>query len=658
MTTRAPLLIDLAGVARLADVRRPVASVWRTRFAATGDAFPPAVAEKNGRSMFDAIEVAQWLERTNHGNNPDAVADSAAAAAPADFDITDASHLRVVDALLALRALSGEAVGGSTREELRRRAMTFDPDDACLLSELSESRPAWAAWADLLADAAYSPLAASRLLETRHVGIRGVDGSAGAFTADAEELFVAMVHALAAEHESELVLSAGIAPALATRMARARDDLDLGVAPNSERRDVRRHLLCEGVLLGAAGGEDHGSRLFIERLPAQGAHSTAEMLEALDEVALSMRDNDRAIVIAPASALTDALRGLEAGVRADALRSGRVRAIVKLPAGLVQSASREPFAIWILGREAADLPLADRYTAVADLTGTLLTVAARTDLVSDVMAAMGRVREVRAHAFRFTRLVRTSSLIAASGTLVQRPIAARIGEPAAHDLPALLDVARERLGEDAPASAPTVDSSPSPIVPAATIETLLAERHLRVRPGTRVEAEELGDAGLVVVTAGDLDDTASIGTTHVDQFAFATAHPSAQLTQAGDIVFRTAPTPRAWVDPDGSKVVAYPARVLRIDPADPGGLVPGLVAADIERSIGGAGSWRRWLLRRVPTPSRAGLGAAIADIAARRDTLARRIEALDTYAELLSAGVTSGRVSLADDAANAASDTQ
>ncbi|MBS1674687.1 MAG: hypothetical protein JSS74_12075 [Actinobacteria bacterium] len=193
---------------------------------------------------------------------------------------------------------------------------------------------------------------------------------------------------------------------------------------------------------------------------------------------------------------------------------------------------------------------------------------------------------------------------------------------------------------------------------AATIETLIAEQHLHVRPGTRLEAHELGDAGLVVVDAGELDDAATIGTTHVDPFAFAAAHPSAQLTQAGDIIFRTAPTPRAWVDPDGSKVVASPARVLRIDSADPGGLIPELVAADIEHSSGGAGSWRRWTLRRVSPPARLALRAALADLAARREALARRIEALDTYSELLAAGVVAGRVSLADDAADSASEPQ
>lgn len=99
MTTRAlpeqrategePLLLTLAGVAELAQVSRPVASMWRTRFASTADPFPASLARLNGADAFDASEVADWLTRTAHGNNPDAKMDAAAAAVPADFSFSD-----------------------------------------------------------------------------------------------------------------------------------------------------------------------------------------------------------------------------------------------------------------------------------------------------------------------------------------------------------------------------------------------------------------------------------------------------------------------------------------------------------------------------------------------------------------------------------------
>ena len=88
----------------------------------------------------------------------------------------------------------------------------------------------------------------------------------------------------------------------------------------------------------------------------------------VDDLVLEMRDHDAAIVVAPAGALTDAVNFAEALARTDVLRSGRVRAMVKLPTGLVTSAPREALALWVLGRETGDVPIGDRFTAVAALT--------------------------------------------------------------------------------------------------------------------------------------------------------------------------------------------------------------------------------------------------------------------------------------------------
>lgn len=656
MSTHSPLLIDLAGVARLADVRRPVASVWRTRFASSTDPFPPAVTEKGGRALFDAMSIAQWLARTDHGNNSDAVADAAASATPAGFDVADASHVAAVDALLALRAMSGEPVGGSELDELQRRAFAADPHDCCLAAEASTVRSDWTEWADLLADAAYSPLEASRILERRHAATRSSEGSSGPLTPAAEALLVALAGALLGDPASELVLNTGITPSLAEQLyAHLGDDVELVLPSLPDGRGIRRRLLCDGIVLPHSSLTAVGPQLSVTRPPAGATTTTADTLRTIDDLALGMRDHDRAVVIAPAAVLTEPVAHSDSLARTDVLRSGRVRAIVKLPAGLVTSAPREALALWVLGRETGDVPVADRFTAVADLTESPLTPATRADLTSDVLAAMGSARDVRAHAFRFTRPVRTTSLLASRGSLVAGAKTPAAEGPSARDLPALLDQARADLGDDAPTAVPA--ALPSATAPAALVETLIAERHLRMLPGTRVTPEETSATGLAAVHADDLDDPARIGDRRVDPLVFATRHPSARLTVAGDVVFRTAPTPRAWVDPDGSKIVVHPARVLRIDSGDAGGLVPELVAADIDRSSGGPGAWRRWRLRRVAPHVAEPLRAALSDLATRRDALARRIEALDTYAKLLAAGVVSGAVTLTDNAADAASDS-
>jgi hypothetical protein len=655
MSTTSPLLIDLAGIARLADVRRPVVSVWRTRFASATDPFPQADSEKGGRVLFDAMSVAQWLARTEHGNNPDAIADAAASAAPSDFDFADASHVAAVDGLLALRAASGEPVSGLAVGELQRRAVVADPGDSCLVSEVSSALKTWVEWADLLADAAYSPIQASQLLERRHGATKSSAGSSGPLTADAEALLVALTEALTVDRQAELALSAGITPSLAFELVQQSNvDVDVVVSSLPEGRGIRRRLFCEGLGLPAQSSLPDVPRLYIERLSSGSTRSTSEILHAVDELVLGMRDHDRAIVLAPAAVLVEAIAPGDGLARTDVLRSGRVRAIVKLPAGLVAAAPREALALWVLGREMGHLPVADRFTAVADLTDAALTPASQADLTSDVLAAMGTALDMRAHAFRFTRLVRTTLLLASRGALVSGGGAPSVASRSTRDLPALLDQAFVDLGDDAPLPAPA--AVPGPAVSSARVEELIAERHLRLLPGTRVGSEEVSKSGLVLVGVEDLDEPARIGDRHVDPLAFAARHPSARLTVAGDVIFRTAPSAKAWVDPDGSKVVAFPARVLRIDGADPGGLLPELVATDIGHSAGGPAAWRRWRLRRVPPHVTEPLRVAFSDLASRREALARRIKALDSYAELLSAGVVSGAVSLTAHAADAASD--
>ncbi len=656
MPSHTPLLIDLTGVARLADVQRPVASVWRTRFASSSDPFPQIVSSSGGRPLFDAISVAQWLTRTDRGNNPDAVADAAAAATPPKFDIANASHVAAVDALLALRAASGKPVGDTDAGELQKRAADIDPDDACLASETAGINPFWAEWADLLADAAYSPLEASRILERRHAATTASAGSTGPLTPEADALLVSLAEALIGEHSAELVVHGAISASLAAELlSPVGDHIELVVPTTPEGRSIRRRMLCDGMPLPPSSSTIGDPRLFITRLPSSTATTAPEMLDVINELALTMRDHDRAIVVAPASILTDALAPADHLARTDVLRMGRIRAIAKLPAGLVTAAPREALALWVLGRETGDVPIADRFTAVADLTDSPLTAATRADLTSDVLAAMGSAFDVRAHAFRFTRLARTRSLLASRGALLTGSTPRNASQPA-RDLPALIDQARSALGGDAPGHAPT--PAPGPTRPTADLETLIAERHVRMLPGTRVDADEYAESGLVTIDAADLEHPAGIGGRRVDPLVFAARHPSARLTVAGDIVFRTAPTPRAWVDPDGSKVVAHPARVLRINANDPGGLVPELVAADIARSPGGPGAWRRWHLRRVAPRISAPLREVLAELAAHRDTLQRQIEALDTYSDLLTAGVVAGAVTLTQDAADAASDSR
>ena len=61
------------------------------------------------------------------------------------------------------------------------------------------------------------------------------------------------------------------------------------------------------------------------------------------------------------------------------------------------------------------------------------------------------------------------------------------------------------------------------------------------------------------------------------------------------------------------------------------------------------------MLRRVAPAHVVALRAALADISERRAALANRMDALDAYSALLTAGIVAGTVTLSDPAATQAS---
>ncbi|MGH4015390.1 MAG: hypothetical protein ACRDSL_15985 [Pseudonocardiaceae bacterium] len=149
--------------------------------------------------------------------------------------------------------------------------------------------------------------------------------------------------------------------------------------------------------------------------------SAAEILSALDNLVLQMDDSHRAVVIAPASVLSDRIRDRREDELRDALlRCGRVRAIARLPKGVVVRKPRQALALSVLGPAYGTVPLQDRLTMVADLTDVDLDTAAIGDLVSDLVVAMADRSTVRSHAFRFVRPAPTRDLLAGGGDLVTR----------------------------------------------------------------------------------------------------------------------------------------------------------------------------------------------------------------------------------------------
>lgn len=678
LTLATSLRISLADVARLARVQRPVVSMWRSRGSATDTPFPSPVTTQRGVARFDAEEVVTWLETTGHGLNPDARADLATFAhpvgvpsrgdlSPAESSSTDEAHVRAVSALLCLKAIAGVQLTGLDRDHLLDLADDADPDDDLLHREvaaLEADSTELTSYVDRLADAAYTPaLAFEQLMGDRFR--RGLDGHARtALREDGRRLVARIAQGLATAVDlqppvfvdptaggSDLLVeiasayAEGPAPTVMTSSA----DSDLA-------RFVRRRLRVQDVHREPLVVDDDGAfavsrpAVLVAQLPGpdEPQLSDVQILSAIDNIVVQMDERQWGAIIGPATTLTDASRSSEGDrIRDAVLRSGRVRAILRLPQGLMVSAPRQPLALWVLGPAHPDVPIGERWTVIGDLADATLTDAAIDDVVTDVVASLGDKELVRSHAFRFGRRVDTRSLLAGRGALVDTVI--RSHRPAAPDGAALaLRVAQlVRSLELADASgAPALQLEVLPPrdaltgTPTAALGRLLDVKALRLVRGHRISAEHLGaDAGARVIGPDELTGRLTWGGRRIDHLVLGATYAVAQLTLPGDVVFCTSPHVAARVDLEGGSLVLAPARGLRSVPKPDVMLVPEALAADINAVPPSARSYRLWPVRLAPADQAAPLAAAMAAIEHERSAARDRLSRLDELATSLLDGV-------------------
>lgn len=714
---RETMHMTLSDVAALARVQRPVVSTWRTRGARSGLPFPEPARWERGRNLFDAEEVASWLAATGRGNNPNAMADVAAFASPSPVsaaraaDSTDPADGRgsfdVLTALLALRVTAGHALAGMSASALLDAADECDPDDAFLYRELEGSGKhltGLARYTDRLADGAYNAAAAfEKLMADRfRAHLRG--HSDVALSAPGIELVAAAAVELgsALGHDPLFVDSTRGGSDLLLGVLRQMGDAHsptflTGNDDDAAARLVRRRLRVHGVSAGtlaidAAGAfVVDGPAVHLAQFPSPGRPDmgAVETLAAIEQILLQMDGSQRAVIIAPAAVLCD---GATAGnsrpasraellqraelasaepppagllraelLRADLLRSGRVRAVIRLPLGLRRSKPRQVQGLWVLGPSFAEVDIADRWTMVADLTGQELSPATTQDLIADIAASMGDRAMVRAHSFRFARLVFTRSLLAARGSLVAaaQPSGTarrRAADPAAAAVRSdeLLRLLTEESGAgqspDLRILSTAAGPAAAPPLPAAAIHQLLAAGALGYLQGNRLNPDDLvGTGGTRLIGTAELLHTGQ--NRSITLLDFAARYPTGRLTEPGDVVFCTSPRPAAVVDTQGAAVVLFPARVLRIDQAAPHGLHPDVVAADINAQPPSAKDWRNWRLRAVPQGQRDPLTEALHQIQHAQRQTRERLAMLAELDNLIKDGVSGGSLSLAFPAA-------
>lgn len=631
------LLISRSGIAAAADVRRPVVSMWQRRPVSHGVRVPfPKPRDADG-DLFDLDEVIDWQARSGRGNNPSFAADAPLYAVTGDAG----DHDDYVAALIALAALSDVDLVVEPPAHLIAAAAEVDPHDETLLSEVREAatKPALRELAARRIEAAFGHEPALEAIAAARSRV-GADRS-WAVTDSVIALLRDLCRSLrpagatvadGSAHPSDL--------ALRIALADAERSIDWSVPadmPDASGAAARRRSRRRALVAGVTSDTSSPAVVVLQVPPRSDPRaSSAEMLRHVDDLTLGLPDGGVAIVLGPASALCDALSDRETLLtRADALRTGRVRAVVRLPRGLVVDKPRAELGIWIVGDADPTAALADRLVVVGDLTSHVLGAETVDGLVTDLVAALAGLTQIRARAFAHCRPVPTARLLAADGALVARTLTGQRAGPASEAAAAALTrAARLRTrGIDLglglhTASVPVRGRT-------GTIGELVAAGETRVIAGRRVAPSDLGDGSVRVIGAPEVRGDSGAPRT-VDALV-AHGRYSSGLTEPGDVVVVTRPRPQALVDLDGGSLVAYPARIVRLRTGS-----PHAVAAIVNALPDDATALESW---PVPIPGEvgaAGLEAALRMLGERRRALHRDLAELkDLEADLVD-GVTSG----------------
>lgn len=670
-------LLTLRDVSLLAGVARPVATFWRARHSGRQDPFPAPVVTEHGQDLFDCVQVVDWLTATGCGNNPDVRADAIAFTVPAAQVASDDEAFAGLSALLCLRAMTGPLPDDP--DLLLDRVEGYDSDDEFAYAEvlaLGDRIAPLGRYADLLVGAALDAAEPFDALVRRRYDreqVRSLDPSlrrlvAKTMLALADEAdFAAPIFVVRTVQDIELVIAAaslseqrGPVRAGLTRTAEVSESFDLRLA----RRWLHLHGLRQlEILTDSEGAYALPAQSVLALRLSTAGPAQVDDLDAVSNLCLNLSPDNRAVVVGPAASLTDSLlarrgrgRPTEAPapsrageLRRDALRTDVVRAVVRLPQGLLREQTRARAALWCLAPSRTPLPM----TLCADLTGTL-DASRADDLVTDLVAAMPGPSSEVAHQLSTSAFVPTSDLVTATAALVV-PLArdTLVGSASAMSV---LRTLLERLAGPLPRMAQpeiTVREESRPL-PRRTLADAVHRQEIKVIPGSRVESADTGPRGGIPIVrhARELrhrDDLPGLTPAEL-----AVSYPQVPLTEAGDIVLSTGAGHAAAVDHLGGAVVAFPARVLRCHrprpttqdelamlgargehPRElyPQTFTPEAVAAEINAQPPEASDWKAWPLSLLPQGQVAAVEQTLAAVAGHRAALLQALA--DTDAAIL-----------------------
>ncbi|MFB7223085.1 hypothetical protein [Streptomyces sp. NPDC056227] len=685
--------ITYSEIAALAQVQRPVPTTWSRRH----PDFPAPIAHEDGRPLFDARTVVDWLTATGHGNaDPRHLRAELALHTLSAWRTPSLSASVLVGALTALICLRQQldtAVSGQSWDSVLDRAAGLDSEDTFLLSELravpdpDRTGPALAALADELTEAAYTPAEAfDWVLEARR--------RLGSHDLAADEPTPAVVRALAALSgvdsldEGSVIATphagAGdLLAALHTQAPEGSAHTYLATDPDPARvRLIRRRMLVRGVYefqLDVTEGDDLSAddwgypNLLVCVLPYEAAEtrSPQAVLERIQTLTDYLDTGSTAVILGPADVLVRPLprHGEADRLRRSFLQESFLKVAISLPDGAFAYRPGYRTAVWVLSRT----PEAQRAGLVllSDFSAQPLTEPVLDTLAEDIAIwrASGWRKDLR-HEPRNAVIVPAKDLDDRPGaafTTQHRPSATRytrsvIERPARisdleQRLTELHEQARHRANLREALRAQAVLRPEDQAVRRTTVRRLLAERRLRRRPGHRIAAEHLTAEGhYPVLTPDEILDATRRGSRRIDRGVLLTAYEHAQFTEPGDIVVTANPRFGVYVDEEGVSVVAAPARILRVHPdADPP-VRPRVVAAllraaasEYARTSGAVRASRRIEDLLIPDLSQdeaERFDAVLAEIESRAALLREQSVALDDLARVTAAGIADGTLTI------------
>ena len=612
-TPPSPPLLSLADIAALARVQRPVTSTWVRRY----PDFPTPVSREGNRTWYDGRAVADWLTSTGRGNTPaDEIGPELVAHGLVRLaeEVGAQRLVQVVGGLLCLHHLGEKPLSDTPGSALLPWAEKIDPDDEFFLRELSED-PALsirlAPVVEDLVEAAYTPHGAHEHLmgirhrlgftgpdtgalspELRRLAVRVADppghtGSDGTLTfADPNALCGDLLHDLVSvlnDPEDARVLAAEKRADLA-RLARRRlllagvPELDLDVQEGTEIEEAMADLDLMVTLLPYQAGE---------------SRSKAQALEAIEDLSVLLRPGRTAVVIGPADALVGALDTDEAKIRSRLLRSGLVESVTTLPGGTDPGRPWYRSALWTL--RSAPVPAAVGRVLISDIGSRSLGEDTFSKLADDILLWRAEGHRAGGHDPRYGLPVSIEYLEKHFGEplLPPAPPASRTWARTVRDRPALIAEAEGRLFEaEKRAHSRTQVDGPlrgglarrlGPVPERITVGALIKQGRLVPVKGHRVSDEHLDPRGqLDVIGPDEVLGRAPRGERRIDRLVLAVEYPHVSLTEPGDVVYTTAQEFGVMVDHEGTSVVAFPARVLRVNSASRRPLTPRVLALLLE----------------------------------------------------------------------------